>query len=86
MFTEAQLLLLVAWPLYMYHYCSDFKFLKNGKMDALFREKKKRGGRGLKSVNVSVNGWKTSKIPVIWNFQKGPASKNDAKINPRAKN
>lgn len=44
MFAEAQPLLLVAWPLYMYHYCSDFKFLKNGKMDTLFRGKKKKGG------------------------------------------
>lgn len=49
-------------------------------------KKKKCVGGELKSVSLSVNGWKTSKIPVIWNFQKGPASKNDAKINPRAKN
>lgn len=84
--TEDQVLLhLVAWPLYMYCYCSDFKFLKCGKMNS-YSGIKKRGAGGRKSKNVSmyVNSWKTSKIRIILNFQKDQGSKNDAKINSRA--
>lgn len=46
---------------------------------------KKKARRESKSVSMSGNGQKISNILIISNFQKGPASKNDAKINPGAK-
>lgn len=44
----------------------------------------KRGEWKSRSVNMSVNSWKTNEMLIIRNYHMGPAKKNDAKINPRA--
>lgn len=51
---------------------------------SLLMEGVKKGEWKSKSVNMSVNSWKTNKMLIIRNYPMGPAKKNDAKINPRA--
>jgi len=67
---EAQVLLLVARPLYMYCYCSDSKFLKNGKMNA-YLGKKKKGRKESKSWACLWMAGRQARYWYFWTFTKG---------------